>query len=270
MHTTNSNQQLQFQGFLKTPELWSDTSIFGLEQLKLAPTNHQLNHEFPAMRLGMLAEEFLLHQIAQDPSNKIIAKNLQIIEDKITLGELDALLKLNNQLIHLEIVYKFYLYDPKISQNELECWIGPNRRDSLVEKLNKLRSNQLPLLYHPKTNEELVSLGYQADDFQQKVNFKAQLFIPYDSAEKSYTDVNSNCIEGVYMYRDQLNKLNDLSFHIPSKLDWLTIPHQNVDWVNFDEFEAEIDELLANKMSPMCWSKADSGKLKKFFVVWWK
>src|SRR5690606_34498166 len=119
-------------------------------------------------------------------------------------------------------------------------------------------------------NKELVSLGYKADDFQQKVNFKAQLFIPYNSEDKRYTDVNSDCIEGVYISRDQLNKLNDLSFHIPTKLDWLTIPHQNVDWVNFDEFEAEIDELLANKMSPMCWSKTDSGELKKFFAVWWK
>jgi hypothetical protein len=162
------------------------------------------------------------------------------------------------------------LYDPKISQNELECWIGPNRRDSLVEKLKKLKNNQLPLFYHPRTNEELVRLGYQADDFQQKVNFKAQLFIPYNSEEKRYTDVNIDCIEGVYISRDQLNNLNGLSFYIPAKLDWLTIPHQNVDWVNFDEFEIQIDELLKNKMSPMCWSKADSGELKKFFVVWWK
>ena len=273
MRRRTSNQQLQFEGFLKTPELWLGTSILELEQLKFIPKQEQLNNEFPVMRLGMLVEQFLLHAIAQDPLNEIIAKNLQIIEAKITLGELDALLNLNDQLIHLEIVYKFYLFDPKISQNELECWIGPNRRDSLVEKLKKLRNNQLPLLYHPKTNEELVRLGHQADDFKQKVNFKAQLFTPYNSEKKSYTNVNNDCIEGVYICGDQLNKLNklnDLSFHIPTKLDWLTIPHQNVHWVNYNEFEAAINELLVNKISPMCWSKADSGELKKFFVVWWK
>ncbi len=270
MSTIRSIQQLQFEGFLRTPELWSDTSIFELEQLKFNSIHSSPKKQFPEMRLGMLVEQFVIEAISQAPSNEIIARNVQVIEDKTTLGELDALLKLNNELIHLEIVYKFYLFDPKLSKNELECWIGPNRRDSLVEKLTKLKEKQCPLLYHPKTREILNDLGYSSEQFQQKVHFKAQLFIPYDSKNKKYEVVNNDCIEGVYFSRDQLNGLKNHQFYIPTKLDWLTVPHHDVDWIDFNQFEMRVLELLDNKMSPMCWSKSDTGELKKFFVTFWE
>jgi len=63
----------------------------------------------------------------------------------------------NNKPIHLEIIYKFYLYDPSIGLTQLDHWIGPNRRDSLVKKLTKLKQKQLPLLYHPLITQLLIS-----------------------------------------------------------------------------------------------------------------
>ena len=270
MSTIRSTQQLQFEGYLRTPELWSDTSIFELEQLKFNLIQSHSMKQFPEMRLGMLVEQFVIEAISQDPSNEIIARNVQVVEDKITLGELDALLKLNSELIHLEIVYKFYLFDPKLSKNELECWIGPNRRDSLVEKLTKLKEKQCSLLYHPKTREILTDLGHSAEQFQQKVHFKAQLFIPHDSKNRKYEAVNNDCIEGVYFSREQLNGLKNHQFYIPTKLDWLTVPHHNVDWIDFSQFEMHVLELLDNKMSPMCWSKSDTKELNKFFVTVWE
>ena len=45
-------------------------------------------------------------------------------------------------MIHLEIVYKFYLYDNTIGTSEIDHWIGPNRNDSLREKLEKLKSKR--------------------------------------------------------------------------------------------------------------------------------
>ena len=64
-------------------------------------------------------------------------KGVKIIVDKITIGEIDCLIEYLNKYIHLEIVYKFYLYDEHINTGELDHWIGPNRKDSLVFKLNK-------------------------------------------------------------------------------------------------------------------------------------
>ena len=56
-----------------------------------------------------------------------------------------------NQLIHLEVSYKFYLYDENLGKLESEKWIGPNKRDSLVQKTAKLKSKQLPILFHKET-----------------------------------------------------------------------------------------------------------------------
>ena len=49
---------------------------------------------------------------------------------------------------HLEYSYKFYLFDHKLEQPFINCWIGPNKKDGLNQKLKKLKENQLPLLHH--------------------------------------------------------------------------------------------------------------------------
>jgi len=54
--------------------------------------------------------------------------------------------------IHLEIQFKFYLYDAALGTTEIDHCIGPMRKDSLNEKLSKLKEKQLPLLYANETN----------------------------------------------------------------------------------------------------------------------
>src|SRR5690606_30252079 len=125
-------------------------------------------------RLGMYVEQVMFQALQNDPSIEIIDKNVQIIEDNITIGEIDCLFKEKGVYTHLEIVYKFYLLDLAISNDELECWIGPNRKDSLIEKLNKLRDKQFPLLYHQRTRNALNQHNLVPDQFNQKVSFKAQ------------------------------------------------------------------------------------------------
>ena len=90
---------------------------------------------------------FISHS-SKDKEIKILAENVQIQNEKTTVGEIDCILTTAKKPVHLEIIYKFYLYDKSVGTNELEHWIGPNRRDSLVSKLNKLKDKQLPLLYN--------------------------------------------------------------------------------------------------------------------------
>ena len=66
-------------------------------------------------------------------------KNYQIQNKKTTVGELDFILQKNHSPIHLEVIYKFYLYDDTFGNSEIEHWIGPNRNDNLVKKLTKLK-----------------------------------------------------------------------------------------------------------------------------------
>ncbi|GAB5525678.1 MAG: hypothetical protein Roseis2KO_35500 [Roseivirga sp.] len=225
------------------------------------PTSH--------IRLGKLTEQFVLFELEQDESVQLLKSNIQIFRDRITIGELDCLIRQSEVNIHLEIVYKFYLYDPSVS-TELNRWVGPNRKDSLVLKLNKLKQKQLPLLYHPETEKLLDGLNLKAADFAQMLCFKAQLFVPFNSLGSSFGLVNNDCVKGFYIRHKDLKLFASHQFYIPSKLDWLVEPHPEVAWSSLRTFEDAIAELLTSQRSPLCWMKSQEGEIQKFFVVWWE
>jgi len=137
--------QLQYEGFLNTPLLWGFNPFEELSQFEIPPTEITSFDELTPVkiRLGKLVERFVSHELRSNKSVSIIIENLQVIDNKITIGEIDCLLKYMNQLIHLEVSYKFYLYDENLGKLESEKWIGPNKRDSLVQKTAKLKSNFL-------------------------------------------------------------------------------------------------------------------------------
>jgi hypothetical protein len=59
----------------------------------------------------------------------------------------------------MELAYKFYLFDPSISSEPINNWIGPNRNDSLQEKLEKLKTKQFPLLYHKLAKSKFTTVA---------------------------------------------------------------------------------------------------------------
>src|SRR5690606_23106204 len=120
-------------------------------------------------------------------------------DGKRTIGELDALLMTEIGPVHLEIVYKFYLYDPDEGQTELSHWIGPNRKDNLLQKLKKLKEKQFSLLYHSKTQPLLDNLGLILDEIKQQVLFKAQLFLPLGHQNTVFFQLNPACVKGFYL-----------------------------------------------------------------------
>ena len=129
-----NNTKLQYNGLLKTPYLWLSSAVFGLKQFQFENQQFSLQDStnFKEIRLGKRVEEFLSFQFKHSNDIDIISENLQIKNEKITIGELDFLLKNKSKHIHLEVVYKFYLYDSNInSNNSLDYWIGPNRKDTL-------------------------------------------------------------------------------------------------------------------------------------------
>lgn len=168
--------------------------------------------------------------------------------------------------MHLEIVFKFYLYDPDLSP-EINRWVGPNRKDSLILKLNKLKERQLPLLHLPETAQILNQMELKAGSFEQAVNFKAQLFVPWKDSGKTYPLVNPECIIGFYLKEEELNHFADHEFYIPTKLDWVVEPHEAVTWMKFHQFKKEVKVILEQYRSPMCWMRSKNGEMQKFFVV---
>ena len=260
-------QKRRYLGYQNTPFLWSN-KLFGLSMFEIEVGN---NNDFrsiqnPNIRLGKLTEEFVLSDLRENC--KILASNLQIFREKVTIGELDALIELHKLKIHLEIVFKFYLYDPSI-QEKYERWIGPNKKDSLMQKVSKLQNKQLPLLYEKESTKLLQELDLDIEEFQQKVHFKAQLFIPINTTNFDTASLNKECIKGFYLKRNELNEFKNYSFYIPTKLDWLIEPHEDVRWLLFSEFKENISPMLENKISPLCWFKSPELSIAKIFVVWW-
>lgn len=267
----NIEIQQQFKGFINTPFLWVDPTPFGLEQYSIVYNTRDypnVSSNIP-IRLGKRIERFLSHQLHFQKGISHILENIQIQKNRITLGELDFLFHDGEIQIHLEVVYKFYLYDPNSSHVEIDKWIGPNKKDSLTQKLNKLKTKQLPRLYIDESKELLQKHNFNIKKLKQYVDFRAQLFVPYTSRSSSFQLINNDCIKGFYLTTKQLTSFKNCRFYIPSKLNWLSEPTENNSFISYTEFLNEIKEPLAEKRSPLCWLLNQDGDLMKFFVVWW-
>jgi hypothetical protein len=271
MHQKTKDIQKRYDGFLKTAGLWKNDAVFNLQHFDFPYKSSKINIDIDEnLRLGKYIERFVTFELAQNSSIEIISENIQIQKEKITLGELDCIILKDGKPIHLEIIYKFYLYDAAMGSNEIAHFIGPNRKDSLLEKLTKLKEKQLPLLYSNECERYLKSIHLASKNMQQQVYFKAQLFVPFSDQSIQLKKINQTCIVGYYINREELLQFSDCKFHIPHKKDWLVIPYENINWHSFKQFTECSNEYLERQFSPLCWLKKPNGELEKFFLVWWE
>ena len=262
--------QLRYHGFLSTPKLWNSDSLNGLTQLELPEIQQsRIEKTINEIRLGKLIEHFVFNEFEQIPDLTLLASNIQLINNKITIGEIDCLLKYLSTYIHVEIIYKFYLYDPNIKSSEIDKWIGQNRNDTLAKKIDKLKTKQLPVLKHQKAKDILKELGLGSNVFDQKVYFKAQLFVPLKPTSIDFKIINNQCVTGFYLNINELQKLANYKFYLPEKLDWLIVPHDLVSWEELPSFSLKISKYISQKKSPLCWVKNNKGEIKKMFIVFW-
>ena len=269
----------QYLGFLNSTILWKDKTFFELEsfdpELKIDKLYDTIQLEIPNfIVLGKRIESFLADYLEHSADYQLLAKNIQIFSGTRTIGEIDFLLKdqRTNQNLHVEVVYKFYVYDPDRSQEQAACWIGPNQKDSLQQKIDKLKNKQLPLLY---TNEavQLLKQSYDLDvqTFKQKVCYFANLFIPLSIKADNLKDINKDCIEGFWIRKKDFTRkdFGNNVYKIPRKENWIVSPASNTKWYSYDHVYDEMDEHLKTKRTPLIWSKKKDEQYQKFFVVWW-
>jgi hypothetical protein len=274
----DSQNQLakQYRGFLDTPPLFEEIEnfkLFSVSEIKPELFNHLKLSSIPEnMVLGKRVELFFHHFIENSKIYDLLAANLQIIENKVTLGELDFLIidTLLNQFLHLELVYKFYLYDPEID-GELQRWIGPNRRDTLLFKIKKLKNKQLPLLQNTATKPYLNELKVSVKEFVQQVCFLGKLYVPLNLYNSHFPKINNKCIVGFWLtFEAFLNHHHEKDVYcLPTKKNWLLQPEDNTDWVSLNEIMNSIEKSLQNKKSLLCWKKTYNNQFEQFFVVWW-
>ena len=277
--TLENNLINQFKGFLTTPPLWKE-EFLGLKQIQLPSLDFfkdsvvSFGHTSLPLPfvLGKRMEKFLELILKKSPNYKIVAQNVQVLRDKITLGEIDFLLEQINppEVIHLETVYKFYIYDPSF-KNEMERWIGPNRKDSLLLKIKKLKEHQLPLLYKSETSSILSDLKLDIENLHQEVCFKANLFLPQGNPTADFSYLNKECIAGIWIKMNSFSDQNygQFKYYSPKKLDWPCDPKENKIWYSYGEILPDIKKFHEQQRSPLVWIRRNENTFERLFVVWW-
>lgn len=263
--------QLRYSGCLTTPPLWHGDGVSPYRQITLSQGPEPLESaSFNQYRLGKLAEAFVFHALKKESAVSWICDNLQVQQEKRTVGEIDALFYENGKPVHLEVSYKFYLYDTLCAfQNPLAPWIGPNRKDNLVLKLQKLHQKQFPLLHTELAAQYLDRYGLAAEEVEQTLCFKGQLFLPDHEQNMDIGPLNQDCIAGIYLSFSELQKFQNREFFIPLKPDWLIKPHHDVAWLSYTDANAIIKAQIDEKRSPMAWVRDKYGEIIRCFIVFW-
>lgn len=262
----------QFSGFIETPQIWDKVpsfpyAPFEMRKVKLESTPLDLQIP-PTMVLGKRMEQFFSYYVTHFSNEKVLAHSEQIIHEKQTLGELDFLLrnKETQEVSHVELVYKFYLYDPNISAED-DHWTGPNHRDSLKRKLTRLVEKQFPLLHRIETLPLLQKIGLNPEEIVQKICFKANFFVPWDYEKEALPDGNSGTWMRALDFDDPY--FHQHKFYSPRKQNWPIHPRHNTTWFSYEEIKKQVFTFIGISKSPLVWMKTGQGEYKRFFVVWW-
>lgn len=261
-------------GFLNTPAIW-EKEQFGIQQFEFP--NIDLTHFSPKpipqnIRLGHQMEYVFKQLIEYSETYEVVLHNLPIRQNKITLGEIDFILRdvANNKLIHVELTYKFYIINTETSEPKYQ-FAGPNKRDMFYVKMEKIKNNQIPLVHSKEGVKALKDNNLDHIQMKQQCCFKAQLFKPYGSTSIEIQPLNKSCIVGYWLRFDDFKtpEFTDYQFYIPSKSEWVIEPHNQVSWKSHLEIMADINLRLLKESAPMVWMQKSATEFEKFFVVWW-
>ncbi|WP_313111204.1 DUF1853 family protein [Aequorivita sediminis] len=226
--------------------------------------------------LGMQAEACFETILRMSKKHELLLANLQINasntinNQKETLGELDYIVKnlITKEVSHIELACKFYLYDENNGTAEEKKWIGPNRKDTLYDKLEKVKLKQFPLLHSPETIKKLRDRNIEFPT-SQKLCIKAFLFLPKEISSDSFPGNYSNCLVGHWIKHGDFNKEDKTAkYAIPIKKEWLLPIEIIEEWYCHSEIEKLINEQIQNKKSPLIYKKTPH-TTERFFVVWW-
>lgn len=158
--TNNEQDSRNLKWVIKTPTLFSPPHPFcetdWTQEFK--PSKIVQSYSGPN-RIGFYYQWLWLHLIQYSSRYQLIAEEIQLHDEKQTIGALDFLVEdiQNKQTEHWEVAVKFYLLHKGL-------WHGPNGNDRLDIKLNRMLNHQLKLTEHPV--------------FQEKFSLDSQSILP--------------------------------------------------------------------------------------------
>ena len=227
------------------------------------PENLRLGHQ-----IEVVCKQLLDHSLQYE----VLVYNLPIREGKQTLGEIDFILKdvATEQIIHVELTYKFYIINPDI-KDPLHQLIGPNKRDAFYMKMEKIKKRQFTLLHSEAGTTALTKLDIDANKVVHQTCFKAQLFKPYKADTLQIHPLNENCVVGYWVRLSDFNTdiFTLYKYYIPDKSQWVLNADNTYEWNSHADTRVVIDQHLVKQNSPLVWMKKSETEFEKFFVVWW-
>lgn len=263
-----------YLGFYNTPPLWIKKQ-FGVSQFEFPVIRFAdfVPREIPKkLRLGHKMEYVFQQLLEHSATYQVVCSNVVVKDASRTIGELDYILqnRVTKAYIHIELTYKFYLINPAISE-PIHRLMGPNKKDMVFTKLEKLKTEQFQLPYTNEARTLLEAYNIPVDALEHEACFKAQLFIPYGNSRVSIRPMNLNCIAGYWIPFDAFNSptFAKYTYYIPYKIDRVLHPHEEVEWISHYQILLEVNLRMIKQNSPMLWVRKPDATIEKCFVVWW-
>lgn len=131
----------------------SDTEEF-LLQLDDAPQSLQsFLKDTPKHIIGKYAEDLMSFYLRRLSNFEVALEHEQVIENGITISEIDYVLKENDHYLHWELSYKFYL------EHNGE-WIGPHARDKLSNKIDTVLNKQFDVIKSDALKKQVPNIPW--------------------------------------------------------------------------------------------------------------
>ncbi|MCL7943983.1 DUF1853 family protein [Marinobacter sp. ATCH36] len=159
--------------------------------------------EQPARRLGHYFERLYQCLMEDLLGWEILLKNQPVRSNGITLGELDFVVRnpVDNAVEHHEIAVKFYLGYRETAQ-QTALWYGPNSRDRLDIKTQRLISHQSQLTGRSEARSLLKSSGIETPA-RPRVFMPGYLFYPSGEPMPPPADVPPDHLRGEWLRIDE-------------------------------------------------------------------
>ncbi|SAL53529.1 DUF1853 family protein [Caballeronia humi] len=137
-------------------------------------TLHERARNPKLTRLGFYAESLLEYFLTHGPAASLVAANVPLRRQRVTIGEFDFLLQTaRGARLHWELAVKFYLHigDGSAATARLSDYVGPNLQDRFDLKHERLLTHQLALT----SRAEFASLGFEGP-WEPQLYIKGRLF----------------------------------------------------------------------------------------------
>lgn len=262
----------QYKGFSNTiaPRFWRDKHI---DQFPF-PVSDKPVHNLSVPKntvLGKRAEAFFAAMILHSSKYRLLASQIQLISAGVTQGEIDFVVEevTCKKVIHIELAYKFYLLDPRVS-NELAKWVGPNKRDTLERKWMKLLNHQFPKISSSAAVHVLRDHEWANQPIHQSLCMPMQLFLPFGESKSAMGELAGSYAGRWISFSDFCRELwNENRFFIPEKEDWFVNPVNCEIWFSKAEIMPALEKHTRSLRSPMVWVKFKEALPTRMFITFW-